>query len=1128
MRNDLSPEFISSKDSTSSAPRQLVVFKFEKAGDVYLSDQDITLNGILYRGLITDWGVLEDSADPEDDNSEVMQQTIIIDNSGSVPFSNLFLGEDPENVEVEIYQWYEGIADSSKALIDRFVVQDPISFDESSSSLTIDLVSLSLRYNNKMGEVLTLSDWPLAKSDDIGKGLDYPVGSPGEVKTIKSKDQPTALLDGPIISNSVSIKVLGDVSKFTQSGILQIDEELISYDSLVDNTFNATARGLYGTLATDHMDGKSVTRYATHSYLLGQGPLSSVSNVKVAGYPPPPSLYTIYKDEEYPRIDFLGGPYSVQFSAASNVESIDIDNTASGNTAWQPHYSYDDKPGTSSLISEVYPSLRVKQTDINNNTGQITRSILTIEHWSSNFYYNDRAEVWVEGIGVLGYLSRPASGDNLVIIGDVDIDHEQDHVSGGKHDHPFVDPGLDTINPLHDHSTDATEGRIGNAQFGTYGPYGISGGPAGETKEFNIWFNGLHKQASGSVINLPFSFITSGDADLQFIDVITDWGGSFTFEYLPSDFTGTLTINGGSWPAEYSTLNYKVKIRVGLYVTSGSISFTVQNPIIDYSAVVGSTNYKQTNIWSYVDVGGDVNYENSDISGLQIKDVGDVENFTGPNRDLNLYTENSPTKTMVDRFDLSDYIEPTWDWFNDREIRINYIGTADNINILVTNISFEVYVRKRERVYSDNVTAEIVLPGDNKPNDIIEDILINKAGLPASFIDGSSFTAAGDFYGANGYGLNGIIPASSSVRDAIRNILRQSRSRLIWNAGKCKLVVKEDFESWSFDKEILPENIQLKSISANRQKLSDVINKIDLLYDKDWVSDSVDPFKGTVSRIDSDSILKNGIREDRGKWLFDLVTTQSMATSLVNYYISTSAASSTFYNFNCYLDQFELEKEDKLKLTSSGFNSMVKLPLVIRSIRRIFGSSEAGQINLLNFIAESFRYIIINLSLDDQLSILESVNVVKGFIFEFNEIAQAEEEVLFQYNNIQGDLQEISESVLAVAGYAKAINESIATSEATTFELLLDLESIVTVTEQISILRDYGFGSGGFGTGVRFGGLKAWGETNPDEALIVEQLGFDMGFSLGDDQQITDNIYMSDGFGSPNIGDGFGATPFGA
>lgn len=1129
MRTDLSAAFIAAKNSDSSSPRQLARFYFESAGNVYLSDQDITVNGIFYSGLIADWGSIEDAADSEDNNnSEILQQTITINNNGSIPFSNYFLTEDPENVIVEIYQWFTTIPEADQVLIDRFAIQDPIEFDEASSLLKLDLVSLSARYNSLVGGVLTKDAYPQANENDVGKGIDYIVGSPGQIKTLNSKTTSETTLDGPIIASSTTINVFDDVSSWTQPGHVQIDEEFIAFSTASGNTITVTGRGAKGSAPAEHMDNAKVILYLDdHSYILGRGPLSLIRNVKVDGVLAPTSIYTTYPSSNPARISFNQKPYSYQFSASSDLEKVNLDDIATGNTAFQAHYAYDDARGTSALISELYPSLRIKQTDINKDIGQITRAILTVEHWSTALYANDRASVWVEGIGTVGYLSRPNSSDNIYLEGDVDIDHPHDHNVGGRHDHPYVDPGIGTQNPLHNHGLAATEGRVGNSEDGTYAPPGISGGPAGVTREFTIWFNNLASESTSSVITLPVFSVYSGYAELQFIELIPEWGDTVVFNTLQPDFNGTLTINGGNWPAQYSNQNYRLDVRIALYVNSGSIAVSIQNPLINYNAKVNNTYFKSPGVSSYVSASGAVNNQQVDTTGLLIKDSNDVKELLTDNRQLDFYTTELPTRTIIDRFDISDYITPTWSWFNDREIRITYEGTVDNVNVLITDVKFDVYTRKRIKVYSDNVTAEIVPIEDNKPSSVIKNLLINVAKLPLSYIDTNSFSSAATFYLNNGYALHGVISADSTVREAIKNILLQSRSRLIWGAGKCKLVVKEDIGDWTIDKDILAENIQLKSISARRQKISDIFNVINAPYKKDWTMDGIESYTEVAHGESLESIEKNGEIEGRDKWLFDLVRSDAMAQDLVDYYIGYHSRASTFYNFNCYLEQFELEKEDKIRLTSSGFNSLIKVPLVIRSANRIFGSSETGQINLINLIAESFRYLIINIPISESLIIFENISVEKGFTADLAEILQLADNQAFEIERKESITINIIESFAILAEYATSFGETITISYDIVFDIEMDIIDTAILLENVAIDRDFGFGSGGFGTEVRFGGLKAWGETNPDEILVVENLGFDIDQAVTDTQLLTENMAMSDGFGSPSIGDGFGQVPFG-
>ena len=156
MRTDLTANLITAKNAASRSPRQLAVFHFTEAGDVYISDQALgAADGLSneYAALVEDWGGLADMAggDPADKfASEIRQLTMTIWNGGTAPFSDYFLKEDPENVLVDVYQWFAGLSESDKALIDTFVIQDPIEYGTRTRHIDMDVYEVVLEDDFKL------------------------------------------------------------------------------------------------------------------------------------------------------------------------------------------------------------------------------------------------------------------------------------------------------------------------------------------------------------------------------------------------------------------------------------------------------------------------------------------------------------------------------------------------------------------------------------------------------------------------------------------------------------------------------------------------------------------------------------------------------------------------------------------------------------------------------------------------------------------------------------------------------------------------------------------------------------------------------------------------------------------
>jgi hypothetical protein len=415
----------------------------------------------------------------------------------------------------------------------------------------------------------------------------------------------------------------------------------------------------------------------------------------------------------------------------------------------------------------------------------------------------------------------------------------------------------------------------------------------------------------------------------------------------------------------------------------------------------------------------------------------------------------------------------------------------------------------------------------NRPNETINQLLVGRGGAPQNYIDFDSFETAKQRYVALGYSLNGVISANLTVKDAIKSVLRQCRSRLFWNAGLAKLRLKEYFVDWTNQKFIDAEDLQLKSISARRQRFSDIRNKITVLYDKNHTESGIDSYKSNVTKNLASSQSEHGIREVRDDWQFDLVRDASLATDLAEFYLSTLSTPSTFYDFNTYLTQFDLEKEDKIRVTSSGFNQMVRLPMDIKAVNRVFANSETGQINLINIVAESLRFIKRSENLSDSITIDDAINVLIGLLLDFSnqilisdDVAISESLALFESYLIE-DFFDIQ------IDFIPAFSDSFTATDEIDFDISVELTDDVFIAEEPIFSKLFGYGTGGYGIEAGYGGVLEIGQRNSESVPIVDEIDFSVTLPLTDSVTIADEIAFGDGYGSQKLGDGYGLCPYG-
>lgn len=1147
MRTDLSAAFIAAKNSATRRPRQLLVFNFPGAGEVRLSDQPLgAADGLSaeYSALVEDWGELLDMAggDPTDYTAgEIRQASIVLWNGGPSPFSDYFLSEDPEDITVDLYQWFAGLADSDKALIDTFVVQDPIAFDEVSRLLRLDLVSLSMRHDNPLGELLTKANWPNADLTDIGKGIPLVLGTPGEVPTLYARTAPAATLNGSILDTTTTISVNEDLTEqgFAASGSIQIGEELIRYSSRTTNSFAVLQRG-YLSAAAEHLDrDKIVQKIEDHTFLVGKGPISAINAVKVGGFAAPPGIYAAYPSLDPARIVFSEKPYSYRFADASSFLEMQFDATNGDNTALQAYQAYDAADqATAATISPLNPLLSIQQTTANPDRGEIVKAYLAVEHWESDRFLSDYVEVWVDGIGIVGNLSRPNQADAVDVTGDVDLDHGHTKSITGEHTHLFTNPAYGISDPTHGHS-----GNSENAIFNSFEPIPASlSAPLGSwgTVEYFRFIGTPEEWNSGTLaISLSTSFANVRVQIAWGIDTAADYGSAGQPMFIPFyDQTmsqGNFVIGfGATQPKPYYTYNCLV---IGLSAYGGAYGASAS---VNNASITMNTN----NTISPAATGTSTALQTSGASALKSANDISVNDLATTNEPLQNVDTEAATRTIVNLFDITAQVNFDWAWFTGRDVKLTYRGTVDAKEVFIAHCFFDVEYRKRDRVFSDEVTCEPVgliddalgtytgSPGAviTRPDHVRKYLLCGPGGMPTAYIDTSSFATAGSSFASLGYAFNGLLDASTTVREAEKKLAWQCRSRFFWNAGKAKIALRRKLIDTTGCKQLAAADYRLKSISAQRQRVSDLINSITLFYSRQWTSADAgtEGFTASVAGLNNTSISQHGTLENRDLFTFDLVTSETMANDLLAFYLENLAYPSTFYTFDTYLSQLELEKEDCISLTST-FNRLRKANMVIRAADRAFGSGKLRRMNYIRIVAECLRYILLEQTMADTATVFDSLTVTIGLPGFFNDTISLTDDQVFALIVI-GAVETITAS--EALSIIFDINESIAETATAADNIACQFSSVLG--DSFSVFDDLaapalsvGYGSGGFGLS-NFGGTLQSQFAQVEEAIFTEIMAAAMGIIVSDTATATDStILFGGGFGGNAISDGFGVSPFG-
>lgn len=1173
MRNDLTPNFLVKMSGFSREPIQVCVFHFN-SGDVYLADRDIVISGIPYDGLIEDWGELGTVGD-ENGISGTMDFSLSIWNGGDYPFSDYFLDEEPTNVFVEVFQTFEGLEESDFALIGEFVIQDPIEFNEVSSLIRIDLVTSNMRYFGKVGKVLTKTDFPNALTSDLNKPIDFIVGNAGRVQCLCSDKPPVTTLDRSIVRTTITIEVNDnlDEKNFPQSGRIQINGELINYSSRGEYYFTASQRG-YNSLPTDHAaNSEVILSNKTVDYIIGQLPIAGIDNILVNGLRT--SLFSSVIEDTENNVAILRFLQQPTYEDTNQIvsENVYFDTTLSGNTAQNPHYAYSQNyRSKGALITKVYDRLSIANYNdqiTENADGEIVNVFLKITSWATKPYTAENLQVFVSDIGAIGYLSKPDEAAKLSLIADTDIDHPHIHVTTKNPTNTFSKPSVLNTDPKHPHSLNATTQKTKSGSPYTYSMGIQSNGAYGETKEVDIWFYDLTKEGFGALINLNVITRLSGNATLQFIDVITEWGDDVSINsFGPEGINGAITVNGGDWSTSYSNQNYKVTVRAGFYVNNGSAYLDIMGSTISYGSPTKNVNSSLTGVNANLNNDGYVVTDPYDTDGKLIrKQDDDVNELAIDNRLLNVDDESSElyTQPFTDIFDLSDFkTDIDWDFLQDLFIRVVFNGSGD-VGVYVTWAEIQVDYRKPILKTTDDITCEVSGYSENRPDAVVQYLLTEKAGVPVEKLgsvyrdlpkwddtetwddseiwsdggqvdnvpEGAYFEEAAAWFSFKDYTIDGVIPGNKTIKDAIQDITWQTRSKITWQNGLCKLSILRKSENWLIAKDIDVNSIQLASYRSWKSQAADIINRIDIFHTIDRLSSATGPgkYEGTSSIIDNQSIQKHGDKSNDDLWLFYLIRNQTIADDIADFYIWLLGEPRTYYQFATYLNNFDLEKEDYVTISSTRFARLLKLPVVIKDIKRSFGSGKLEKINLLKLISESIRHYIFNFREESFVFASDSLNVEFGFEIDLENTVGTEDAILFLWQKFFEESINVSDSYELIVNYNPSFTEDVTVSEDTVFDLEIYLEDDIIVYDDLNIAQELCFGACGFGAPnceIPFGSVTQHNELTTEVLKIVESSNFEIGVGLDDDVEIQDSLIISNGFGCPNgLGDGFSNTPFG-
>ncbi len=857
------------------------ILRFTAAATDYILCQDkVTIApwGKTSLPLIASWGRLSEgvTATLSDFNISSLTVNLINDPNATPNLRSLAKTRQLIGVPVSVYLWVEDCLDAPFEMF-SFMFVDIDLPDESSVNVTLQDES-SKHENEYPGTIVTKEAYPEADPDDVGKVIPMPFGTVSKLNALALDAGRMTSIPNAISATTATIPI-SDPTGLTAGMLLQVDDEIVSITSLVGSTLTVV-RGISGTIAATHQRGAVIWEVkAEFVYIVADYPVTSMNKIygkvgqsvmDISG------VCTQWPDgghPGYPGKAVVTVPGFITVAQAIDLFAYDSISVTNGNLDANLSGNV-SKTGSAAMIGAV------SQTGLTAMIGAVSQTGLTAMIGA------------VSQTGLTAMVGSVAKGNTVTLIGTI-AGLGSTTLAGNIADYSVSDPG-------HAHNAAVSSSQNTTSQlpsvttvhdglFGiAYAAYVIMAFPA----------SGARSSVSYSITIVPATSATN-------VYVRAFVNG--TQYYL-----NTYTFVAGSATSFSFTVSGNILIDEIYVVADGARNFnlTAASRIIQLSDNPSSSN--ATNITKALanngtlTVGSEKTYDNGTLGvndgitvtngTLGVNDTTTVTNGTLGVNDTTTVTNgtlgvNDTTTvtngtlgvndtTAVDKATLDAYVSGA-------------IAKAGTVTVTGNSVA--------NTLIGDAILVDVVSP-ITAPPDVISKILGKPCSLRGAFPAGFAF--------------NGAITSSKRAPEWCHELARQCRSYFKWILGTPTLIARPDV--------LVPvksiTEIRLNNgamIHGQKQTdINDVINTINLRYDRDWSSTSSgdEVYRQVSAGSDPTSIATYGIRERPELFRFDFVTNPAMAANLAAFYLSWYAWQRWQHTQEVYLFEAALEFGDAVTL----------------------------------------------------------------------------------------------------------------------------------------------------------------------------------------------------------------------
>lgn len=235
-------------------------------------------------------------------------------------------------------------------------------------------------------------------------------------------------------------------------------------------------------------------------------------------------------------------------------------------------------------------------------------------------------------------------------------------------------------------------------------------------------------------------------------------------------------------------------------------------------------------------------------------------------------------------------------------------SSADTVIGQVVTVNVDGYQDDASGTFTGTANSLI-----KRPNHIFKHFLNTYLGIANADFS----TDVGSFFSTNSYEFSILINERKRAKEWLALMAWQCRCYFRFSAGKAVLTLRPD--SLSSQKSITANMIRMQddaktTLRVRRSPVEELINKIRLYYQRDWLKSGTDAYKAVSGTSNSTSITRYGEKERPDLFYFDFVTLEAMADHVRDFYLTRYKDRKKVLEMEVFLDNAEVEFADDLTI----------------------------------------------------------------------------------------------------------------------------------------------------------------------------------------------------------------------